>query len=49
MITSIKLCDTNSAIRCAVCGKAIALQSKQDKLHSDYVMNVSERLSLQKY
>lgn len=25
MITSIKLCDTNSAIRCAVCGKAIAL------------------------
>lgn len=25
MITSIKLCDTNSAIRCAVCGKAVAL------------------------
>lgn len=24
-ITSIKLCDTNRAIRCAVCGKAIAL------------------------
>ena len=25
MITSIKLCDTNSAIPCAVCGKAITL------------------------
>lgn len=24
-VTSIKLCDTNSAIHCAVCGKAIAL------------------------
>lgn len=24
-ITSIKLCGTNRAIRCAVCGKAIAL------------------------
>lgn len=23
-VTSIKLCDTNSAVHCAVCGKAIA-------------------------
>lgn len=24
-VTNIKLCDTNSAIHCALCGKAIAL------------------------
>lgn len=50
MITSIKLCDTNSAIHCAVCGKAIALTPIEARyIYSDYVMNVSERLSLQKY